>query len=1122
MMEASTVTELAGAADRTGFRLMRLEVFNWGTFDRQVWSLTAGGENTLLTGDIGSGKSTLVDALTTLLVPPAKLAYNKAAGAEARERSLKSYVLGHFKAERGDEGGGTRAVALRDRSSYSVILAEFDNALLGENLTLAQVFWSRDEEGQPARMYVVSRESLSIAKHFAGFGSDISQLRRRLRLAGVELHDTFPPYGASFRRSFGIENEQALELFHQTVSMKSVGNLTDFVRRHMLQPAPMEERVRALVGHFDDLNRAHEAVLKARAQIDKLEPLVADCDRHAELTREVGALRSCRDALRPWFANQKRVLLEKRLDKLAGDIERLEARIATLDGTRAQQQRDRDEVVRAIAENGGDRIERLKSESRSTREEMEKRQTARHKYDELARALELPAASTSDLFVANRAGVARALVETEDDQSCVQNKRTEAEVDFRTLRSQHDELVAELESLRQRTSNIPSHMLRLRDEMCRALGVDEGELPFAGELLQVREDEAAWEGAIERVLRGFGLSLLVPDERYGDVAAWADRTHLAGRLVYFRVRPLRSAPEAPASPASLVRKLRIKPDSAFYDWLEGELGRRFDYVCCDTLDAFRLEKHAITRAGQIKGSGQRHEKDDRHRIDDRSRYVLGWSNEAKIEALDRQRRDLETRMQALADRIAGISHQLSALSKRREQLTNLAFYESFGDLDWQPLASRIDELDRERRRLEAASDTLHALQERLTELDDARAKTHEALAGAQRDGAAAQSKHDDAARLHEECRGVLAAAPIAVVEGLPDLDATVEAELQDRQLTVESCDNCERHVRDRLQDRIDTEDKKITRLGEKIAGAMQAYNAAFPVETREADATVAAAGEYRKMLEQLRTDDLPRFEQRFKHLLNENTIREVANFQSQLSKERQNIHERVETINRSLREIDYNPGRYMKLEPDANPDTEIREFQQDLRACTEGALTGSEDDAYSEAKFLQVRRIIERFRGREGTTDVDQRWTSKVTDVRNWYSFSASERFRENDQEHEHYTDSGGKSGGQKEKLAYTVLAASLAYQFGLEWGAPRSRSFRFVVIDEAFGRGSDESTRYGLKLFDQLQLQLLIVTPLQKIHVIEPHVASVGFVHNEDGRRSMIRNLTIEEYRAEQAARTA
>lgn len=196
----------------------------------------------------------------------------------------------------------------------------------------------------------------------------------------------------------------------------------------------------------------------------------------------------------------------------------------------------------------------------------------------------------------------------------------------------------------------------------------------------------------------------------------------------------------------------------------------------------------------------------------------------------------------------------------------------------------------------------------------------------------------------------------------------------------------------------------------------------------------------------------------------------------------------------------------------------MRDFQNELRKCTEGALTGSDDTQYSETKFLQVKHIIERFREREGRSEQDRRWTAKVTDVRNWFMFAATERWREDDSEHEHYSDSGGKSGGQKEKLAYTILAASLAYQFGLEWGAVRSRSFRFVVIDEAFGRGSDESAQYGLRLFAQLNLQLLIVTPLQKIHIIEPFVSSVGFVDNKEGRASQLRNLSIEEYRAGKA----
>ncbi len=884
----------------------------------------------------------------------------------------------------------------------------------------------------------------------------------------------------------------------------------------------MAARIAALIGHFDDLSRAHGAVVKARAQIELLEPLVGDCHRHAALTFEVEGLRSSREALHPWFAHAKKVLLEGRLEKLGAEVSRLETRAAALEETLTRGQRDRDELVRSISENGGDRIERLKDEAQRLENELLQRRERGKKYDELARSAGLGPASDADAFQANRRAIDGALPEVEDERARLQNQRTEADVGFRELRAEHGEVERELDSLRQRASNVPARMLELRQRLCDGVGLADADLPFAGELLQVRDDERDWEGATERLLHNFALSLLVPETSYARVAEWVDDTHLQGRLVYYRVRPQKAAEHISLSSMSLVRKLSIKPDSGFYAWLESEVGHRFDYACCDTLDAFRREQRAITRAGQIKGSRERHEKDDRTRIDDRSRYVLGWSNEAKIAEFERRQRDLETRLQAGADQIVVLDTALEANSQRRDRLKALAVYDSFRDLDWKPLATQIQCIEEERKRLESESDVLHALQTRLAELN-AELQQSAAAATTMREAlGAARTKHQDATRLVEECVSLLRETPPQVIESFDALDALVHEALGSKSLTVESCDNRERDVRDFIQTKIDAEDKKRARLAEKIVQAMQAYRAAYPAETREADASVDAAPEYEVMLLQLREDDLPQFEKRFKDLLNENTIREVANFQSQLLRERQTIKERIDTINRSLREIDYNPGRYMVLEPELTTDAEIRDFQQDLRSCTEDSLTGSEDDAYSESKFLQVKGIIERFRGRDGTTELDKRWTNKVTDVRSWFSFAASERWREDDREHEHYTDSGGKSGGQKEKLAYTVLAASLAYQFGLEWGSPRQRSFRFVVIDEAFGRGSDESTRYGLELFERLQLQLLIVTPLQKIHVIEPHVESVGFVHNEDGRRSMVRNLTIEQYRAEQAAHSA
>ena len=382
-----------------------------------------------------------------------------------------------------------------------------------------------------------------------------------------------------------------------------------------------------------------------------------------------------------------------------------------------------------------------------------------------------------------------------------------------------------------------------------------------------------------------------------------------------------------------------------------------------------------------------------------------------------------------------------------------------------------------------------------------------------------EQKHEDAEALRKQTQNLLEDPAVTEhAQRFETLDELRPQALGEHRLTVESCDNREHDMREWLQQRIDAEDKRLKTLSERIVRVMTEYKDAYRLETDEVDASVAAGFEYRAMLEGLEADDLPRFEVRFKELLNENTIREVANFQSQLARERETIRERIARINESLSRIDYNTGRYILLEDRLSPDAEIRDFQNELRSCTEGTLTGSYDVQYSEAKFLQVKHIIDRFRGREGQSEFDRRWTARVTDVRNWFVFAASERWREDDSEHEHYSDSGGKSGGQKEKLAYTILAASLAYQFGLEWGAVRSRSFRFVVIDEAFGRGSDESAQYGLRLFAQLNLQLLIVTPLQKIHVIEPFVHSVGFVHNPDGRASMLRNLSIEEYREEKA----
>ncbi|MEO5655248.1 MAG: SbcC/MukB-like Walker B domain-containing protein, partial [Nitrosospira sp.] len=950
--------------------------------------------------------------------------------------------------------GTARPVALRDHNNYSVILGVFYNAGYDQTVTLAQVFWMKEAQGQPARFFVGAERAMSIAADFAQFGPDITGLRKKLRGLGAEVSDSFPPYGAWFRRRFGIENEQALELFHQTVSMKSVGSLTDFVRSHMLEPFDVAPRITALIGHFNDLNRAHEAVLKAKRQMELLSPLVNDCERHSLLVSRVEELRVCREALRPYFADLKLGLLGKRIAGLADEWERQDLQVKRIEELRNAKRAEEDELKRSIADNGGDRLERLAIEIFRKNQELQMRERKARHYAELLRVLgESPAEDEFGFFgQRQRFLVLAEAAETQDAN--LQNDLTEHGVSFRQDKQEHDDLLTEINSLKARRSNIPTEQMVMRAALCKALDLSEADTPFAGELLQVRDDEHDWEGAAERLLRNFGLSLLVPDVHYAEVADWVDRTHVRGRLVYFRVRQGSRSELPNLHRECLARKLAIKSDSPFYDWLERELAHRFNFVCCSTQEQFRRETRAVTRAGQVKAPGERHEKDDRHRLDDRSRYVLGWTNTAKIAALEAKSRKLEVRLGELGNLIGKTQAERNTLRERLTALSKLDEHTDFRELDWKSLAVEVALLTDEKQKLESTSDVLKQLMERLNTVTAKLKDTESKLEEHKDKRSKAEQKKNDAETLHTQTQALLDEPTHTDRAAYSErLDAARTEALGEHQLTVESCDNREREMRDWLQARIDAENLKLSRLRDKIIDAMRAYCTTFSLDTEEVDVAIAAADEYRMMLDKLKADDLPRFEARFKELLNENTIREVANFQSQLARERETIKERIVRVNESLTQIDYNPGRYIVLEAQSTQDADIRDFQSELRKCTEGALTGSDDAQYSEAKFLQVKHIIDRFGGREGLSEQDRRWAAKVTDVRNWFVFAASERWREDDSEHEHYSDSGGKSGGQKEKLAYTILAASLAYQFGLEWGVVRSRSFRFVVIDEAFGR---------------------------------------------------------------------
>jgi len=1112
------------AVRRAGYRLQYTEVYNWGTFDEQVWRFTPSTDTALLTGDIGSGKSTIVDALTTLLVPSHKAAYNKAAGADARERTLRSYVEGHYKSERNEATGKSRAKGLREnRRTYSVILGVFTNHGYDETVTLAQVFQQRESAGQPYRFFVTATKELSIATDFADFGTDLRDLRKRLRAAGADIFDEFPKYATSLRRLLGVRSEQALELFHQTVSMKSVGNLNDFVRDHMLEPSDSTERVRDIIGHFDDLTKAHDAVKRAREQLDALEPIVQTAAKYDAALAERDAMERERAAVRLFIA-------ELRSGLLADEIAQLEAEGAALwkqqDAAEAKQRTlslERDSLIGERATAGGDRIGELERLAREARAQADTRRRSRTLFDDAVRGAGLEPVVGEEQFAALSDLVSTERPRLATEKRDLDTQTADAIGRDKELQRKCDVVTEELASLEQRTSNLPVEQVEVRANLCADLGLTPDDLPYAGELLDVLDERSDWRGAAERVLRGFALSLLVPAQHYDAVAGWVNGRRLTfhgrggkptgAKLVYERVprQQVRLQPSASGG-LQLAGCIDVK-DGPFREYLRNELTKRADFRCAENLEEFRSEQRAVTREGQVR-SHERHEKDDRHRVDDPRRWVLGWANERKIAALRTELAELQTEREDAAAEVVRLSALREALQDRLDALLKVEGFRSWIDLDADEADSRANAHDAERARLQAGSSRLAEITralERNAEAGLAVTELIKKLTGELATTAAAAKRATQDKRRDDD---VVAAQPDPVLATARSSYGALDARLGvNRPTRAADCAETETSLSADLHRRIERLTRELGGYGQSLGQHMSEVLRRWPELRADMDANVEARHEFVAFRDRVATDDLPRFESEFKEQLNKNAIQELAGFNNWLNRQASVIDERVGRINEALGAVPYNPGHFIRLEKELTTNQDVAQFRSDLRNLTNDSLA-LDGDQYSEQRFLDVKRIIERFRGRDGYAESDKNWTRRVTDVRNWFVFSASERDAETGVEREHYSDSDGKSGGQKEKLAYTILAASLAYQFGLEWGAEQSKDFRFAVIDEAFGRGSDVSTRYALELFATLGLQLLIVTPLQKVQVIEPYVKAIGYVDNPTGTCSRLHTMTIEEYR--------
>lgn len=448
-------------------------------------------------------------------------------------------------------------------------------------------------------------------------------------------------------------------------------------------------------------------MLRAKDQISLLTPIRDGAARHGKLTLEDELARAQRDQLHPWFTNQRLTLSLEHSAELESTGVRLGEESTSLNTKIAGLRHELNAVAEDIRSNGGGRLAAIDAEVGRLGTEAAAQRTRYQAYAAAAAELGLRAPEDKVLFGSNRDRLAAVEAELAEQNADLQESRTELTMTRTVLTEAAAGIKAELTSLQSRRNLLPLQQLEIRRRLCEGTEVPEKALPFVGELLRVRDGEAAWEGAAERTLRGFALSLLVPSEHYAAVSNWVDANNLRGRLVYLKVGDAYSARAAEAG--TLAAKIAIKQGTPFRDFLQEELASRFDYVCCDNLADFRRHPKALTANGQLKGGRGRHEKDDRKDLADRRNYVLGWDNQDKINRFLAELDDATGQLQVAKTQLAKVDGQLGDLGRKGGHLATVRFVSDFGEISWSLTARRIEELKDERLSLESASDVLQEL-----------------------------------------------------------------------------------------------------------------------------------------------------------------------------------------------------------------------------------------------------------------------------------------------------------------------------------------------------------------------------------------------------------------------------
>ncbi|WP_163508981.1 ATP-binding protein [Fodinicola acaciae] len=1117
---------------RGQFRIDTVQILNWGGY-AGLQVMHVGRAGTAILGPSGRGKSQLLDAMASVIMPNPQ-EFNQAARddkGKKRERTVYSYARGKTDQRRDENKRSGTASYKRPPGgrgfASGAAITWADEA--GRRVTALRLAWVGPD--------TIGADAIAASTVY-GFVHGFFDLTRLNGLSSVRAGappiskatlgglidaargDIIDPSQSRIHAKMRTvmhmghtdESQQlAMDLLRRAHASKGIFNINTLFKEFVLTEPLALTRWDTALDAYREASRLYHEFEYARQRLSTLTRLPDLAEKYRTAGNDYVAKQHLLDLpatdqpsrLAIWHAEKLYEWADHEIDTNRLDRAELDEQLqeAKRDDNTAQNRFD--DILNRLTAAGGDPTQTLTVQLEREKKDLDALEKHR---EALARRLEefemrLPT-SQGDLTLLHES-MKHVRNGLENEKHDLDQSAYDKQAEFVNLKRRIQTLAGEIEQLKQRRSNIPPSADAVRTRIARDTGVPTDRLSYAGELIQVKPEHRRWEPAVLSVLGGLASDLLVAERDLPAVRRYVNDHDMGERITLVGVPDTRRG----ARPIdNTIPALLDIAESPYADWLSKELIEHFSYWCVER-DS-ELQSHrpaatigAVTRAGMRTGARGRFIKNDR-----RSPYKwIGWDNQQlraeladQIASLMRERPSLESKAEAATD-------ARDVCRDRIKRLTNLGEEITWSSIDTTPLEERVHELEEEL----ARADTPQARQLR-EQLEQARTNAGKTSAAA----ASLEERQKDLDRLWERLIEIQDTAT-TLVDSQPPLDDDERGALASLPFKVPTSPDhtavnaSRRGAEVDLGGQIEQHRKDREAHEQSVLATIQAYRNIDDRTEREIDGTIDSLPALLAIHQQLLDDDLPRAKQKWLQKVDQDMNRQLNAVLVQIEEDGRQIRHGLKPINTVLKGVSFREGSTLAIDSSDRPNSDHKDFRDIISRYTSNTVAQdpARDAEQIEKSFVRLHRSLERL---DDLSRTGEAWRRRVFDAREQVEFRAIET--KTDGTELIHEGVSGMSGGEGQELIAFILGAALRYRLGEGDDGPPT--YASILLDEGFVKADSDYTGRSLAALRALGFQLIVAAPREKATAFEDYVETVAYINSDPDDRDSVRifPMTIEE----------